>query len=287
MFYSIPLVTAFIGSTVAAIYDLKTTEIPDEIPYIMIAIGLLFFGYQSYLIWDYNPILNSLIAGLGLLAFGFLMYYTGQWGGGDAKLLSAIGFLIPQTPQMFPQLFFPFPVSYLINVFLVGAAYMIIYSIVLAILNRKIIAAFSKDVKASSKVILIGSVILFTLFFGINSFLIKYLQLTFDFSMVFTNSLIPLAATVGLFVIWKFAKNVETVGFRKRIPVSHLKVGDVLNDSKLWEGITEKELKSIKRSGKKFVIVKEGIRFGPSFVLALLFTLYYGDGILLFMRFVI
>lgn len=287
MIEQIPFATVLIGSTVAALYDLKTTEIPDKIPYIMIAIGLLFFGYESYSLWDYHLLLNSLIAGLGLLTFGFLMYYTGQWGGGDAKLLAAIGFLIPQTPQMFPQLFFPFPLSYLINLFLVGALYMIIYAFALAILNRKIITSFSKDVKASSKVIVMGSAILFVLFFAINSFLIKYLQLTFDFSMVFTNSLVPLLATIGLFVIWKFAKTVENVGFRKKIPVSKLKVGDVLNKSKLWEGITEKELKLIKKSGKKFIVVKEGIRFAAAFPLALLFTLYYGDGILLFLRFLV
>ena len=35
------LVVAFIGSTAAGLYDLKTTEIPDEIPYTMMAVGII------------------------------------------------------------------------------------------------------------------------------------------------------------------------------------------------------------------------------------------------------
>ncbi len=71
---------------------------------------------------------------------------------------------------------------------------------------------------------------------------------------------------------------------KKRIPVSKLRVGDVLLSSKLWEGITEKELKRIKRSGKRYVRIKEGVRFGPAFPLALLFTIYFGDTILFLIR---
>jgi len=108
----------------------------------------------------------------------------------------------------------------------------------------------------------------------------------FDFVFILKNSLFPLIAILALFVIWKFTKSVEEVGFKKRIPVSKLKVGDVLLESKKWEGITKKELKKIKRS-RKYVTVKEGVRFAPSFVLALLFTLYFGDGLLIFMNFLI
>ena len=55
----IPLATAFAGTTIAAIWDLKTTEVPDQLPYIMIAIALLFYGYQSAVEWSFWPMLNS------------------------------------------------------------------------------------------------------------------------------------------------------------------------------------------------------------------------------------
>ncbi|MDI6798625.1 MAG: prepilin peptidase [Candidatus Aenigmarchaeota archaeon] len=277
-FQIISFATALVGSSLAGLCDLKTTEIPDEIPYAMIAIALILYGIQSYLQWSYWPLLNSLIAGLSLLGFGFMMYYLGQWGGGDAKTLSAIGFLIP-TSELFPELIFPFPFSYLINVFLIGAAYMLIYAFVLSLINRKIISKFVKDLKSTSNVLLVGSVFLFVFLVGINWYLINFFQTRFDLVLILRSSIFPVIATLGLFAIWKFARSVEDVGFKRTIPISKLKVGDVLEQNKLWEGITEKELIKIKKSGKKYVRIKEGVRFAPAFPLALLFTLYFGDGL--------
>jgi hypothetical protein len=48
---------------------------------------------------------------------------------------------------------------------------------------------------------------------------------------------------------------------------------------RIWEGITEKELEKIKKSGRKYIYIKEGVRFAPTFPLALIFTLWFGDGI--------
>src|SRR4030042_2438436 len=129
------IIIAFAGTLAAGIIDLKTTEIPDQIPYAMMGLGILLHLAESYLSWSYIPILYSMIAGLGFLIFGFFMYYTGQWGGGDAKLLSGVGFLLPILPTHFgASLFFPFALSYFFNVFFIGAIYMILYAGVLAFL---------------------------------------------------------------------------------------------------------------------------------------------------------
>ncbi len=102
------LIVAFIGSTAAGLYDLKTTEIPDEIPYTMMAVGIIGAVIKSYLAWSYMPLVSSFAVGLGFLGFGLIMYYTGQWGGGDAKILSGIGFLVPTLPSDITKtLFFP------------------------------------------------------------------------------------------------------------------------------------------------------------------------------------
>ena len=93
-------------------------------------------------------------------------------------------------------------------------------------------------------------------------------------------------ASAGLYILWKFVKAVENVGFKKKIPVSKLRVGDVPDYYKIWEGITEKEIRKIKKSGKKYIWIKEGVRFAPAFPLALLFTLIMGDGIVWFIGFV-
>lgn len=285
MFEFVYLAIAFIGSSLASYFDLKTTEIPDKIPHIMIALALIFYSIQSILTASYWPILNSLIVGLSLLGFGFLMYYLGQWGGGDAKILAAVGFLLPQIPQGFAKLSFPFPLTYLINVFIIGAAYLLFYAFVLALINRKIISEFFKEMKANSKVLIIGSIFLFVLFLGANLYFSLYVKI-FNFISFLSVSLLALVLSIFVFVLWKFARAVEEVGFKRKIPVSKLKVGDVLLESKVWEGITEKELKKIKRT-RKSVWIKEGARFAPTFLIALIFTLYFGDGILIFLKFLI
>jgi len=279
----IPLITALGGSSLAAAWDLKTTEIPDWIPHAMIALAIIFYALQSYMAWSYWPLLNSVTVGLGLLGVGFVLYYTGQWGGGDAKILAAVGFLLPTLSSQ--SSFMPFALSYLINVFLVGAAYMIIYALLIAIMNRKVITKFFESMRESKNIFIIGSVVLFLSFIVIGFVIIRFSNLTLNYAMIFSNSIFASTATVCLFVTWKFAKTVEDVGFKKKIKVSQLRVGDVLQESKVWDGITVKELKKVKSSGKKYIWIKEGVRFAPAFPLALLFTIYFGDGFLLLLKF--
>jgi len=272
------LVVAFAGSIVASVSDLRTTEIPDEIPYVMMAIGILGHLLKSYLIWSYMPFVLSMIYGLGFLGFGFLMYFTGQWGGGDAKILSAIGFLIPELTVINKSLFFPLPLSFFFNVFMIGAVYMIFYAIVLSIMNRNIWSIFLKDLRANARMILVFNFCLIIVVFLSEIVISRYFQSFRFIDMIFFGLTIVLAS-LGFLLLWKFVKVVETVGFKKKIPVSKLRVGDVPDYYKIWEGITEKELKKIKGSGKKYIWIKEGVRFAPAFPLALLFTLLVGDGI--------
>jgi prepilin signal peptidase PulO-like enzyme (type II secretory pathway) len=280
-------VVALIGSIAAGLYDLKTTEIPDEIPYAMMAVGIVGNIIKSYLVWSYWPVLLSMIVGLAFLGFGFLMYYIGQWGGGDAKILSAIGFLVPVIPQQIKvTLMFPFPVGFFFNVFLVGAFYMIVYAVILSFINRDIWSVFVEDLKANAKIFMTFNLSLLAFLIFSVALLTKYYELLPLNDMMMFSVMIFLIS-MGFFILWKFVKTVEEVGFKKKIPISQLKVGDVPLDYKIWEGITEKELKKIKSSGKKYIWIKEGVRFAPAFPLALIFTVLVGDGIIWLFRFYI
>ena len=223
-------------------------------------------------------IANSFFVGLSFLGFGFLMYYLGQWGGGDAKILSAIGFLFPELPKGFsPSLILPFPLSFLFNLFFLGAIYMLFYSFILSIMNKTILLEFVKDLKASSNLLIAGVVSILAVFIGLNFYVSYSLQVERSLLQIVLGSIFPIVVTVALFLMWKFARSVETFGFKKKIPISKLRIGDVLMDSKVWEGITEKQLKKIKSSRIKSIWIKEGIRFIPAFPIALLFTLFLGD----------
>ncbi len=275
------IIVAFIGSSLAGIIDLKTTEIPDQIPYVMMGVGILAYAVKSLLVWSYWPLLLSIIYGLVFLGIGFLMYYTGQWGGGDAKLLSAIGFLLPSlTSSVTKTLIFPFPISFFFNLFFVGAVYMIGYALFLSIKNRRIWEVFVHDIKANSKMLVVLNV-----FVVIGLMLLGYFTMNLfsnlSYSQIIKNEIMIAVAIVGMFFVWRFTKVVEDIGFKKKIPVFTLREGDVLLESKLWEGLTVKQVKKIRSANKKHVWIKEGVRFGLAFPLALLFTLFVGDGVIL------
>jgi hypothetical protein len=286
----LPLSIALIGSSLAAAWDLKTTEIPDVIPHVMILSAIIFWGIQSYILHDYWLIAQSFLVGLGFLGFGFLMYYLGQWGGGDAKMLSAIGFLIPENiynfkiRSIYESIFnlLPFPIIYLINVFFLGAIYMIIYAIVLSVINRKIIKDFLLNIKSSSK----STVTLFFSIFIFSLILNSIISYNFSIFKSISTSITVAFLSLTLILLWKFIISVEKIGFRRKVHVNKLKVGDVLQESRFWEGITEKDIERIKKSGKKYVIIKDGVRFAPVFTITLLFTLFIGDFTFLFFNFI-
>jgi prepilin signal peptidase PulO-like enzyme (type II secretory pathway) len=207
------------------------------------------------------------------------MYYFGQWGGGDAKVLSAMGFLLPTVSSRFAEgLFFPFAMSFFFNVFLIGSVYMVVYAFVLSVLNKKIWDVFLNDLKANSKMILLFNVlvVVFLMFFG---FVVSRNFESIPLTGMLRFELTLMFSVMGFFLLWRFAKTVENVGFKRKIPVDELRVGDVLLESKVWEGVTKERVDEIKKSGKKYVSIKEGVRFAPAFPLALAFTLFVGDGI--------
>jgi Flp pilus assembly protein protease CpaA len=283
MFEWVLIAVALAGSFIAGVIDLKTTEIPDEIPYVMASVGIVLHLIESIAMGSYTPILNSCLAGLSFLAFGFFMYYTGQWGGGDAKLLSALGFLLPTLPET--RTFFPFSLSLFFNVFFIGAIYMVVYAFALSLKEKRVWTEFSHDLKAN-----VGMLVMLNIAIAVVLILFGIFAMRFLVGLSFFDLLIMelklVAFVVLMFFVWRFSKTVEEVGFKKKIPVSKLREGDVLLDSKLWEGLTKEQVKKIKKSGVKHVWIKEGVRFGMAFPLALLFTLFVGDGIILLMSLV-
>jgi len=75
-----------------------------------------------------------------------------------------------------------------------------------------------------------------------------------------------------------------TKGYYRKIPVSKLKTDDMIGEDisrlKIYKrfirGLTKEEVRKIKKI-RKYVIIKEGIRYGIVFPLTLLFTLLFGD----------
>jgi len=271
MINSTTFIIAFIGSLLAAIEDLKTTEIPDEIPFMMSTLGVFYWYIYSLNIGGFQPLLLSLATGLVLLAFGWLLYLGGQWGGGDAKVLAGIGFLMPFY-SWFTMGMVSLYVTFVINLFLVGSAYMIFYTLVIGFIDKKVFPAFVKSVRGDIKIV-----------FGIPIISLMVVVLILN-TVGFIEPLMLMSTfLISLFItlFWKYAKTIEDVAFKRRIPVSKLREGDVLFESKKWIGLTKEEVRKIKKT-RKSVVIKEGVRFAPAFPLALIITYYLGN-ILLFL----
>jgi hypothetical protein len=69
-----------------------------------------------------------------------------------------------------------------------------------------------------------------------------------------------------------------------RIPTSKLKVDDMIGEDipklgiykRFIRGLKKEEVKKIKRM-KKYVTIREGIRYGMVFPITLILTLFFGD----------
>jgi len=269
MFELISFLIALIGSILASYYDLKTTEIPDYLPIIMIISGILINFLDFLFTKAAENLILSLFNGIFLSFIGFAMYFAGQWGAGDAFLLASIGFLIPKN--FFLKEILPFPFDFIVNLFFLGSAYMIIYSIIYVIRNEKAKKCLREEFSKFFRPLLILLLILF--------------PLSLIFSLFFLNQvnlkvmLLTIALTYSIILIWVFSKGVEK-SFIQKIPVSKLKVGDVLLESRRWDGISEREVEKIRRR-RKYVYIKSGICFAPAFLLSLLFTMFCGNSVLL------
>ena len=259
MLETIAILIAFIGSVIAAIWDLFTTEVPDEVLALMAGAGISIWFFYGVITTDFAPLVNSVIFGTGILAIGWLMYKKGHWGGADACLFASIAYLIPFYSG---TLFMP---TYIFNFLLVGAIYMVIYALVLGIKNRWVFSYFVKDVRENSRLVLslLCFVSLFVVFFTTTAGF-NYLSLLL----------------IGMVFFWRYGVVIEKHVFRRRVKTKDLRVGDVV-ENMIWRGITEREIKRLQKK-RKYVVIKEGVRFIPAFPIALVLSLLYGNLMFLF-----
>ncbi len=257
------ILLALLLTAVAGLWDLKTTEVPDELLAVMVVSGVSYWLISASITSDVYPLFVSLAIGSVLLALGLLLYKKGQWGGADAWILAAVGYMIPLYAGAL------FIIPYIMNFFIISAAYMIVYSFALGLKNRYVFHIFAKDLKKNRKILLIPFAFL-AFFLSLNYVTASLGYVTRAFPVVEMFALL-----LFLTVFWQYGKAVEKHVFRKRIPVSQLKPGDVLEDMR-WVGLTRRQVASIKKK-KSHVVIKEGVRFVPVFFLSLVATLLWGN----------
>ncbi|MBU2523248.1 MAG: A24 family peptidase [Nanoarchaeota archaeon] len=261
MVIDILIVVAVVWLFAASFTDLKKREVSDWLSFSLIAIALSIRSAESIIQWDPVPILTSLSGLVVFFIIAMAMYYGKLFAGGDVKLLTALGAVIPSF-------------SFLSNILIAGSVYGLVYSLVLALINFK---DFYSELRKNKKLFLI-SLLLSLLFFA--GYAIT--------SNIFILLILVSALAITLILI--FVNSVEKSCLIKKVNPSKLTEGDwLLKDVKVrgnvvkasFEGLTRKEIAMIKASGKK-VFVKYGIPFIPVFLMALLITVFFGNIFMIF-----
>ena len=94
-FQTIYFAVTLAGFTAASYTDLKTHEINPLIPKLLIATGLTLHLIESIATGTASPLLSSITNALLAFLFSYLLFIIGAWAGGDVKLFTAPGAILP------------------------------------------------------------------------------------------------------------------------------------------------------------------------------------------------
>ena len=88
---AIILVVTITALAAASFTDIKKREVPDWLNYGLVVFGLGTNLLLSVAFWTWTYIAYSVFGMLALFAIAYFMFYAGQWGGGDSKMLIGLG----------------------------------------------------------------------------------------------------------------------------------------------------------------------------------------------------
>jgi len=250
----------------AVLQDLKRREVDNLWNFSLIAFALAYRLAFSVYGGNYWFFINGLL-GLGIFIFlGNLFYYSRLFAGGDAKLVIALGTVLPLSYNWVSnfKIFGLFILLFLV----MGSVYSLIWAIVLVLENFK---EFRKEIVKQIK--MFGKLFLVALIAAvIGTILIYYISGALGLALLFGILLVLFP------VLFIFAKAVEESGLKKWVSPQKLTEGEWLyrditvagkRIKSTWDGISAEELRLIRKKYKKDVLIKEGIPFTPSFLLAL------------------
>ena len=248
----------------ASIQDLRKREVSNWLNFSLIAFALGFRFFYSLFSESWQFLFQGLI-GLGIFfVLGSLMYYGKLFAGGDAKLMIALGAVLPFSISFYSNLkiFFLFLILFLF----VGAVYGIASAVFFSLKNLKDFKrGFFKIWKEKRKSTYIIMVL------GLIFMVLGFLQSIF------------LSVGILIFVfpyLYYYAKCVDEFCMVKNLKGSQLTEGDWLYErvkigkrfiEPSWEGLSAKDIKLLRKK-YKFVKIKQGIPFVPVFLISFLIT---------------
>ncbi len=275
------LVLGVIWIIFASVQDIRKREVANWLNFSLIAFALAYKAFESVNTGSWNIFLLG-IAGFAIFfVFGNLLYYARAFGGGDAKLLFGMGALLPYTN--FYGLFF-LSGFFIFILFFVGAIYTLIYSFFIMIKRKEKFVKEFKNYLGSKVFIAAGVAAAVVFFFGATLFESYFFG--------------AMGAIFVLFILFLYIylKSVDKC-MAVLVNPGKLTEGDwIVGDIRIgreWirknvHGLSIEDIMKLKRARKK-VLIKEGVPFVPSFLIAFLIMVFFylvlGSGFLRFLAF--
>jgi len=251
----------------AVVQDLKTREIANWLNFSLIIFALGFRFFYSLFIGEFGFFYQG-IYGLGIFfIIGNLFYYGRIFAGGDAKLMIALGAVLPFKDNLYENL--NFFLIFLAVFLFVGAIYSLIISLWFSFRNFK---SFKKEFK--KQLIKLKKYYLSGLFVAI---LLAFLGFVIEIFLIF-------GVLVFVFLnLYIYAKAVDESSMIRKIKTGKLTEGDWLyKNTKVgrktiktsWEGLSKKEIGLLKKKYKE-IKIRYGIPFSPVFLISFLILLWF------------
>lgn len=262
----------FVILAISSFTDIRTREVPDLLSWGLFVFALSLRALFSF-VYGYELFLSGLIGAALCFALAFVLYYTGQWGGADSKLLVGMGAVLG-VDFLFGPLASPLAVgtgfdllAFIVLLLFSGAFYSLLWTIGLALLNQEKFIHEFRLLFYDSQGYFKTTLVIFVL--GI------FLGLSQQWIFAAVGSVLFLSYGTFLGVI-----AVERGCFVKQREVSKLVEGDWLVEKVRGEygsTIYPKTLEKVdllklhkwyEKEKIKFVMIKEGVPFVPAFLCA-------------------
>jgi len=241
---------------IASIIDIKTEEVPDWLSIGLVVIGLVISVVLSIMQKDIMPFAYSAAGAGALFLGGYLLYRAGQWGGGDAKLIAGVGAVLGIKSM--------FLYAFLFNILIAGGILGVFFTLYIMFKKRYVY----------KRPRFFAVVTIFVIAAAVSQFLVNPVL----------GLLILL--TYSIYLLVPLLKDSDNL-MRKDLAVSKLVEGDwllkavkkgrkeIVSVKKI--GLTTEDIEILKEHNIKKVVLKQGMPFVPSFFIAYLLALYFGN----------
>ena len=260
---------AIIWIAFAAVYDIRKREVPNWLNFSLVGFALAYRAFYASAFSDFGFFAYGLAGFAVFFVIANLFYYSKVFAGGDAKLLMGIGAVLPISSLI--DLVYVGG-GFMMLMFFIGAAYSIVYSMIIAIRNKdKFGSEFRKNLSDKKYWLVVPAI--FVLLVAV-----LYILIGIPLEML---AVIILFSIVSYF-LFVYLRAVD-VCMIKLVAPGKLTEGDWLHENvKLKNGLVRKsvhglsveDILKLRKAGKK-VLIKEGVPFVPAILLAFLAMVFF------------